>query len=59
MTGEPESVKKEVVTKENYKNGTVGTLLAKSLVISGMGKAIVVAVGNNTVSGAISERMSN
>ena len=56
MTGEPESVKKEVVTKENYKNGSVGTLLAKSLVISGMGKAIVVAVGNNTVSGAAAER---
>jgi magnesium-transporting ATPase (P-type) len=56
LTGEPESVKKEVVTKENYKNGSVGTLLAKSLVISGMGKAIVVAVGNNTVSGAAAER---
>lgn len=56
MTGEPESVKKEVVSKQNYKNGTIGTLLAKSLVISGIGKAIVIAVGNNTVSGAATEK---
>ena len=49
-------VKKEVITKQNYKNGTVGTLLAKSLVISGMGKAIVIAVGKNSLAGAITEK---
>lgn len=42
-----------VVTEENYTLGAMGTMMAKSEVISGFGKAIVVAVGRNSLAGVI------
>jgi magnesium-transporting ATPase (P-type) len=49
-------MEKVYVDEENYNNGTTGTMMAKSFVCSGFGKAMVVAVGTNTVSGVITEK---
>lgn len=56
LTGEPLGIDKEVVTEENYKSGVMCTMMAKSLITSGFGKALVIAVGKNTVSGVITEK---
>jgi len=53
LTGEPGGKNKVVVTEQNYSLGAMGTMMAKSEVISGFGKAIVVAVGRNTLAGVI------
>jgi len=55
LTGEPDNMVKVVVDHENYNNGVTGTMMAKSLVVSGFGKALVLAVGPNTVAGVITE----
>jgi Ca2+-transporting ATPase len=54
LTGESESFPKVPVTLQNYKDGACCTLLAKSLVQTGVGKAVAIAVGYQTVSGIIS-----
>jgi magnesium-transporting ATPase (P-type) len=56
LTGEPDAVEKVPVTAENYNNGVMSTLMAKSLMSTGMCYAIVVAVGPNTVAGVITEK---
>jgi len=56
LTGEPDSLEKVPVTQDNYKHGAMCTMLAKSLVDGGIGKAIVMAVGPATVAGVITEK---
>ena len=56
LTGEPDGVDKEPVTEENYNSGIMSTMMAKSLVTQGFGKALVVAVGKHTVAGVITEK---
>lgn len=53
LTGEPDQQIKKVITEANMQD--IGTLLAKSLVVSGTGTAIVMAVGPNTSAGKITE----
>lgn len=53
LTGEPDDIPKEPVTEDNWNKGVMCCMLAKSLVTSGFGKAMVVAVGENTVAGVI------
>jgi len=56
LTGEPDGVEKEPVTEDNYNSGVMATMMAKSLVTQGFGKALVLAVGNYTVAGVITEK---
>lgn len=56
LTGEPDSLEKVPVTSENYAEGAMSTMLAKSLCDAGVGKAIVMAVGTQTVAGIITEK---
>ena len=51
LTGEPEAMLKEVVTNENYRHNPCPFLLQGSLVENGSGKAVVLAVGDNTNQG--------
>jgi len=54
LTGEPDEIEKAIVSRENYATGgVVGTMLAKSLVTSGVGTALVVAVGPQSQAGVI------
>jgi magnesium-transporting ATPase (P-type) len=56
LTGESEPVRKNALSTQNYNSGADCTLVAKTLVTQGTGKAIVVAVGNKTVCGKIQEK---
>jgi Ca2+ transporting ATPase len=56
LTGEPDAIVKTPVTSDNYTSGVLNTMMAKSLVSTGFGKALVLAVGPNTVSGVITEK---
>lgn len=56
LTGEPDYVEKFKVDETNWDQGVMGTMLAKSLIATGFGKAIVVAVGPKTVAGVITEK---
>lgn len=56
LTGEPDVVFKMALDQENHKNGADCTLLARSLACTGFGRALVVAVGENTVAGIILEK---
>jgi magnesium-transporting ATPase (P-type) len=56
LTGEPDGVKKVALDSENYKDGVMCTMLAKSQIADGQGKALVTAVGTYTVAGIISEK---
>jgi len=51
LTGEPEAMIKEVLTNENYRHNPCPFLLQGALVEEGSGKAIVLAVGDNTNQG--------
>jgi magnesium-transporting ATPase (P-type) len=53
LTGEPDYVDKIRVTEENFDKGCMGSMLAKSLIETGFGRALIVAVGPNTVAGVI------
>ena len=53
LTGEPDQQPKKVINETNMQD--IGTLLAKSLIVSGTGTAIVMTVGPNTAAGAITE----
>lgn len=56
LTGEPDNMDKVPVTRDNYQQEACCTMMAKSLICSGFGKAIVVAVGTRTVAGVITEK---
>ena len=58
MTGEPEASEKAALDESNYKNNPNPFLLAKTLVESGQGKALVCSVGANTRSGMAEEKLS-
>ena len=51
LTGEPEAMLKEALTNENYRHNPCPFLLQGSLVEEGSGKAVVLAVGDNTNQG--------
>ena len=51
LTGEPEAMLKEALNNENYRHDPCPFLLQGSLVEDGTGKAIVLAVGDNTNQG--------
>ena len=56
LTGEPDAMEKVILNMDNYKkDGSTTTMLAKSLCTQGFGKALVLAVGTNTVAGIITE----
>lgn len=56
LTGEPDGVKKIALDMDNYQDGLMCTMLAKSQIADGQGKALVTAVGTYTVAGIISEK---
>ena len=56
LTGEPDGMTKVPVTLDNYNDGAACTMMAKSTLVSGMGKALVIAVGPKTVAGVITEK---
>jgi len=56
LTGEPDNMDKVPVTVDNYQQEACGTMMAKSLICSGFGKAVVLAVGTRTVAGVITEK---
>ena len=56
LTGEPDSLEKVPINESNYRDGTMCTMLAKSLIDGGIGKGIVMAVGTNSVAGVITEK---
>ena len=55
LTGEPDQLPKVALTQDNYADGSVAALLGMSMCVKGFGKAVVIAVGENTVSGAITK----
>lgn len=56
LTGEPDGIEKVPLTEENYNSGVMCTMMAKSLIQNGVGTALVLAVGPNTVAGVITEK---
>jgi len=56
LTGEPDNMDKVPITVDNYQQEACGTMMAKSLICSGFGKAVVLAVGTRTVAGVITEK---
>jgi P-type E1-E2 ATPase len=54
LTGEPDEQIKTFITEDNMQD--IGVLLAKSLVISGTGTAMVITVGPHTAAGKITEQ---
>lgn len=56
LTGEPIGIEKIAITAENYNDGGMATMLAKSLVQSGTGRALILAVGPQSVAGVITEK---
>lgn len=57
LTGEPDEIVKSIITLDNYKDGNLGTMLAKSLVTAGFGKGMIVAVGPHSVAGIITNSL--
>jgi magnesium-transporting ATPase (P-type) len=58
MTGEPEQVEKAALTADNVEHNAIPFLIAKTLVESGQGMAIVCAVGAHTRSGMAEEKLN-
>jgi len=58
MTGEPEQVEKAPVTHDNWTYNPNPFLLAKTLIVSGQGTALVCAVGPNTRAGVAEEKLN-
>ena len=56
LTGEQDEIEKIPITEENYCDGGMCTILAKSQFQSGSGRALVIAVGPYTVAGVITEK---
>jgi len=57
LTGEPDALVKEPLTQENYTMGTDCILFAKATITEGNGKAIVIAVGEDTEAGKIQKKV--
>ena len=55
MTGEPDQLPKVPLNQDNYQDGSIAALIGMSMCVKGFGKALVIAVGENTVSGAITK----
>ena len=55
LTGEPDQLPKVPLTQDNYTDGSTAALLGMSMCVKGFGKAVVIAVGEHTVSGAITK----
>jgi len=55
LTGEPDQLPKVPLNQDNYKDGSIAALIGMSMCVKGFGKALVIAVGENTVSGAITK----
>lgn len=53
LTGEPDDLERVPVTYDNYTSGTTSLMLAKSMIKTGIGKAVVLAVGTETFAGVI------
>lgn len=58
MTGEPDTQEKVSVDENSYKLNPSPFLLAKTLVESGQGRALVCAVGSHTRSGMAEEKLN-
>lgn len=58
MTGEPEHMEKNHVTDSNFESNPDPFLLGKSLIVNGMGTAIICAVGINSRSGMAEEKLN-
>lgn len=56
MTGEPDQQPKQTITEENAKVGDSCYMFGKSLIVGGTGSAVVVAVGDYSVSGIIESK---
>lgn len=57
LTGEPDDLEKIHLTEDNYHQNVSPFLLAKTLIKTGQGKALVCAVGVNTRSGMAGEKL--
>jgi len=58
LTGEPDQKAKVKITDQNSKVGDACYMIGKSLILGGSGKALVVAVGDYSVSGIIEKASS-
>mmetsp|Transcript_6400 Transcript_6400/g.5706 ORF Transcript_6400/g.5706 Transcript_6400/m.5706 type:complete len:393 (+) Transcript_6400:652-1830(+) len=58
LTGEPEQLEKTPLTDNNFEHNPVPFLLAKTLIVSGQGVALILAVGTNTRSGMAEEKLN-
>ncbi len=58
MTGEPDNMDKDWITEANVNTNPDPFMLAKTLIISGQGIAMVCAVGANTQSGQAEEKLT-
>lgn len=58
LTGEPEQLEKFAMTEANFEHNPTPFLLAKTLIVSGQGLALVCAVGTNTRSGMAEEKLN-
>lgn len=56
LTGEPDQKEKETVTEEGAKVGDACYILGKSLCVGGSGSAVIIAVGDYSVSGIIESK---
>lgn len=58
MTGEPEHMEKTAVNDNNFTSNPDPFLLGKSLIVNGMGTAIICCVGVNSRSGMAEEKLN-
>ena len=58
LTGEPDQMPKVRVDENNIKDGESAHMIGKSLIVGGSGKALVLAVGDYSVSGVIENAAS-
>ncbi len=58
LTGEPEQLEKFALVENNYEHNPTPFLLAKTLVVSGQGHALICAVGTNTRTGMAEEKLN-
>lgn len=56
LTGEPDYKEKHTLTEDNASCGESCYMFGKSLVVEGSGKAVIVAVGDYSVSGIIESK---
>ena len=58
LTGEPEQLEKFPLSEANFEHNPTPFLLAKTLIVTGQGLALVCAVGTNTRSGMAEEKLN-